>query len=431
VYADNDGQGYSAREVAGRAFNFCLEAASSRVAAVSRAEERFKAVGTRPSADYRQRMSKARTLLADARAKAADAASCARPAMASLADSLHAGEMLVIEHARAQIAARGPRKGFRFGCNGFRYPQLGEPYAELFTNLLNFVTLPFYRGMTERVEGQRDFSAAQKILERMLRSGVEAKGHPLLWFHRASIPEWLKGKTYDQVRASSRDYILDAVRRFKDRVHVWDVINEAHDWANDFSFDLDQLVELTRLAADATREADPKALRIVNSCCTWSEYVADGRNYSLPLGRPGRSVLSYVRDVLKAGVDFEVIGLQMYYPARDMFEIDRHLDMFCRLGKPVHITELGVSSSIAPVKVARDNPGISPNYWHGREWSEAEQAEWVEAYYTICYAKPAIEAITWWDFCDPAFIPHGGFADENLRPKEAYHRLKKLVTHWR
>ncbi|UCC68894.1 MAG: endo-1,4-beta-xylanase, partial [Armatimonadota bacterium] len=123
-------------------------------------------------------------------------------------------------------------------------------------------------------------------------------------------------------------------------------------------------------------------------------------------------------------------GVQMYYPARDLFEIDRQLDRFCQFGKPVQITELGVSSSAEPVK---HDPIVDIHFrrqWHGTPWSESEQADWIEAYYTMCYSKPEIQAITWWDFCDPAFVPHGGLVDENLRPKESYHRLKALIEGW-
>lgn len=37
--------------------------------------------------------------------------------------------------------------------------------------------------------------------------------------------------------------------------------------------------------------------------------------------------------------------MQFYYPDQDMFEINRMLDRFGQLGKPIHITELGVSSA--------------------------------------------------------------------------------------
>jgi GH35 family endo-1,4-beta-xylanase len=430
VYADNGGAGYSADEVADTTLSFSFEAAESRVAAVARAENGFRKAGTRPSSDYSQRMARAQELLGDARSKRSDEAACAKLAMASLAESLHAGEMLVVEHARSRIAASPKREGFLFGANGFRYVDLGEEYAELFGGVLNFVTLPFYRSRTEVEEGKRDFSRVEKILEWTRRDGLEVKGHPLVWFHRAGIPEWLEGRSYEEFEATHRDYVLDAVGRFRDRVNIWDIINEAHDWANDLDYTQEQLTEMTRLAADVTREADPEAARVVNSCWTWSEYVAIGRNYSRMIGRPARSVLQYIRDLIGAGVEFEAIGLQMYYPTRDLFEIDRQLERFSQFGKAVHITELGVSSSVKPVKYDPIVDVHIKRYWHGRPWNESDQADWIEGYYTLCYSKPTVEAATWWDFCDPSFIPHGGFVDEKLRPKEGYHRLKGLIERW-
>jgi hypothetical protein len=69
--------------------------------------------------------------------------------------------------------------------------------------------------------------------------------------------------------------------------------------------------------------------------------------------------------------------------------------------------------------------------WHGRPWSEEEQADWIEAYYTIAYSKPAIQAITWWDFAEPAWYPHGALCREDLSPKDGYKRLQRLIRSWR
>ncbi len=179
VYADNGGRGYQVTEVGGRRLNFCLEAAESRVSAVAEAEARFREMGTSPSSEYEGRMSRASARLEEARGKRGDEVGCARAAVASLAESLHAGELLVVEHARARIARSPKRTGFLFGCNGFRYPELGEKYAELFGRLLNFATLPFYRARTEEREGARDFSRVEKILEWTMRDGIGVKGHPL------------------------------------------------------------------------------------------------------------------------------------------------------------------------------------------------------------------------------------------------------------
>lgn len=121
----------------------------------------------------------------------------------------------------------------------------------------------------------------------------------------------------------------------------------------------------------------------------------------------------------------------MYYPAQDMFEIDRQLERFCALGKPVHVTELGVSCSPDPQRVYGELRKPSPHYWHGRPWSESEQADWIEDFYTICYSKPSIEAVSWWNFSEPSSVPHSALVRENLEPKEGYRRLQQLIQGWR
>jgi hypothetical protein len=55
----------------------------------------------------------------------------------------------------------------------------------------------------------------------------------------------------------------------------------------------------------------------------------------------------------------------------------------------------------------------------------------VEQFYTICYSKPQVQAVTWWDFSDPAFTRDGGLVDEKFLPKEAYERLKRLIASWK
>ncbi len=431
LYADNEGKGYAADEVSGRRLNLSVEFATSRLAAVRRAEAAYRTEGTVPSADYEDRIDRASALLKQMRDKADDPVGEARLAMASLCESMHAGEMLVLDHARARIAARPVRNDFLFGCNGFRYPKAEPEYARLFSGLFNYVTAPFYRRGTEPEEGKSDFSNAEAIAEWGAREGLRVKGHPLIWLHEAGTPDWLKGRSHDEVLATHLDYVRDAVGRFKGRIDYWDIINEAHSWNNIHCWPYEQLVDITRRAAEVTGETNPAATRVVNCCFTWSEYVSTGWGSDYKFDTPMRSTLQYCRDVLDAGVPFEAIGLQMYEPPRDMFEISRHIDMFCRLGKKVHITELGISSSPEPI-VRRDRIYV-PNemLWHGRPWSETEQADWIEAFYTICYAKPEVEAVTWWDFADPCFLPHGGMVREDLQPKESYHRLKGLLDAWR
>ncbi len=434
VFADNGGRGCEPAQVRGRILNFVLDAAASRIVAVEARAERARAEGSFASGDWEKCLGRAQGLLEDARTQQGDDVSCTRLATQSLAAGMRAGESLAITCARTRIAGAGPRPEFRFGCNGFGYPRQGARYAEAFAKLFDFVTLPFYRGGTEKEEGKRDFSRVERILEWTGPAGIPAKGHPLVWFHWAGIPDWLRGKSYEEVAATHRDYIADAVGRFRDRIKIWDVINEAHDWANELGYSAEQLNEMTRLAAEATREADPEAVRIVNNCETWGQYVALGWNYAGKLNRPVRHVLRYLRELEAAGVEYEVIGLQMYAPQRDLLEIERQLDRFVEFVKPIHITELGVPSLPTAAQDPKNQEAldkITLRQWHGRPWSRTEQADWVEGYYTLCYAHPAVEAVTWWDLSDPAFIAGGGLLDEELKEKEAYRWLEGLIGTWR
>ena len=105
----------------------------------------------------------------------------------------------------------------------------------------------------------------------------------------------------------------------------------------------------------------------------------------------------------------------------------RLLDEYARFGKPVHITELGVRSALSSYR-REDEPAqlrATHGDWHF-PWCEKTQADWLEWFYTMCYARSEIEALTWWDLQDPAFVDHSGLLQEDETPKEAYYRLAAL-----
>ena len=426
LYADAEGRGYRA----GQEIVLNRELASSRLAAVDKALQQARQEGAVLPQPAAERIEKARALLRQADEAGADPKRATPLAMASLCELLWGAEEVVLARARRAVARRGARKGFLFGCNFFGFPELGETYAEQFAALFNFATLPLYWRSFEPEEGKPRYAPVDTKLARLEQAGITAKGHPLCWFHEAGCPAWMQGRPFEQWRQAQRRRITGIVGRYRGRIRVYDVINEAHDWGNEPQFSQDQLLEMTRLAAEATRAADPKAVRVVNNCCLFAEYAAEGGTYRGKQPRPLRTPLQYLRAVLKAGVDLDAIGLQVYYPEHDLFEIARMLDRFAALGKPLHVTELGVSSS-----AARDEQSMgkepTKSYWHA-PWSEGIQAEWVEQFYTLCYAHPAVEAVTWWDFSDAGghFWPHGGFLRPDGQPKESYHRLQRLTRDW-
>ena len=111
-----------------------------------------------------------------------------------------------------------------------------------------------------------------------------------------------------------------------------------------------------------------------------------------------------------------------------MVAVDRLLDAFKALGKPIHITEMGVNGGLRGQGVGngRNNWSqfdMSEGTWQGG-WNERTQSEWMETFYTIAAARTEIQALTWWDFKEPSFSGNGAFLYEDDNPREIFFRLK-------
>ena len=430
LFAD-DGGGLYAPQARELLLNY--EFARSRAAFVRRYVKAAQGAGVTFSKAMLERLDRGEAALRRA-SEAHETAARVGYSNESLSETMWAGEMAALERARYRIARQGARPGFL--CGAYSYPfAKTEEHFKLFTDLFNEMTLalyrrgtdtPYFRPGVEREEGKADYSLADATLQKIAGMDITVKGHPLVWFTLPGLPEFLRTKTWDGVKQSCRDHIFRTVGRYKSRIHLWDVMNEANDTANLLGYNHAQLLELTRLGAETTRVADPTAFRVVNANSTWSEYVLTRRT---PDGAKTWSALNYFTAVEEARIPYEAIGLQLYDPKRDMLEIERQMERFFVFGKPVHITELGISSSSEPDKRSQFVP--SPDVWHGTQWTETIQADWVEQYYTLCYSKPEIQAVIWWNFSDPGLHSNAGFLTGDLRPKEAYHRLLGLVRSWR
>ena len=63
-----------------------------------------------------------------------------------------------------------------------------------------------------------------------------------------------------------------------------------------------------------------------------------------------------------------------------------------------------------------------------REIVAAAQADYAVKFYRVCFAHPAMQAITWWDLCDQgSWLPGGGMLRADKSPKPVYEQLKRLI----
>lgn len=417
VTADNFGEGYR-----GDFVDFVSEAVRCYLAAARRLME-----GEQPSVQARGHLLAAE----DYEHMANRGRKTGENRLYALSHAVFAAELALFERSRRQLAVQ-PRTpdNLLLGCNIFRYTTGDAPYAKRFANAFNFATLPFYPGRTVRERGQYDYRGVDPALQFLEDKGIRAKGHPLWFGAEGSNPAWLKALKGTELVRAAEEIARHHVRRYKGRIAVWDVINEAHDWANCFELSQEEQLQLTRILSDATKDEDPGALRVANSCLPFAEYVA-GR-YCCHGALPERllSPLQYYRRLLERGVDFDAIGIQLYFPARDMLMIHRMLSIFASLGKPVHITEMGVNGGSRPSLAGTEGSSwsqlaLSEGSWQGG-WNEGRQADWLEQFYSLAASMPQVQALTWWDFIEPSFFGNGALLYEDETPREIYFRLLAL-----
>ena len=319
------------------------------------------------------------------------------------------------------------RHKFLFGCNIFklgrcRTPEDNTAYEKRFAELLNFATLPFYWWNYERKRGNPDDDRTDQIVRWCKAHNVKTKGHPLAWNY--VDPRWLPKEPTEAMQLQLKR-IGRCVRRFKDDIDIWDVVNEAT------HYDRDQIKKqapilteairkmgigaYVRKAFKAARQANPKATLLINDYRTGPDYA--------------NKVISELLDENDRPL-YDVIGIQSHmhgggWPVRKAWEV---CERFAKFGKPLHFTETTLVSGVQgwELRKKRKDPDFR---WISTPEGEKRQAEQVAEFYRVLFSHPAVEAITWWDFTDQNAWQQApaGLVRENMTPKPAYEELERLI----
>lgn len=311
------------------------------------------------------------------------------------------------------------RSAFLFGCNIFMLdPKNGQPwqqdYQRLFTNLLNYATLPFYWSTFEGKQGEPSHDRLTAMARWCRAHGIEPKGHPLVWHE--TWPKWAPQEP-DAAIPLLQARVADLIPRYRGLIDYWDVLNEANN-ARDF---------VKTGEGNWIRRDGPAA--VVSTALGWAR-EAVGTN---------RAVLLYndfnvsseneelIAELANRNALPDAIGIQSHmhdhvWPLRRAWQI---CERFGAFGRPVHFTELTVVSSTNRPK----NYDAKRGEWPNTPAGEAAQAEYVGQLYPLLFSHPAVRAITWWDFSDRNAWRNApsGLIREDMTPKPAYNKLHALL----
>ncbi len=161
-------------------------------------------------------------------------------------------------------------------------------------------------------------------------------GHTLVW--HGQLPAWLEAGpwTREELAPVLREHIAAVVGRYRGRVQLWDVVNEAFEddgrrrespWQRVLGGDY--LEHAFRWA----HEADPAAVLIYN------DYNGEG------LGKKSDAIYELLRELKGRGVPVHGVALQMHMTVGQLppaSELRANLRRLAELGLELHITEADV-----------------------------------------------------------------------------------------
>lgn len=227
-------------------------------------------------------------------------------------------------------------------------------YAEFILKNYSSLTAEnaFKQASLNPAEDVWNLSEADVIADFCRQNGLKLRGHCLVW---GQLKSWMTRDSdgnlvsKDVLLERMHDYITTVVTRYKDIVHVWDVVNEPFGFdkkegafkQNDFFAICGE--EYITKAFEFAHEADPTAVLCLNETKV------------LKNNQKQKYLLNYVEKWIGEGVPIHAVGVQSHWNTFEINESPRRLqkiiDKLYKLGVDIQITEcdIGISADESEV----------------------------------------------------------------------------------
>jgi len=269
----------------------------------------------------------------------------------------------------AQVRARMNRHAFRFGTAApAQLINENEKFRETLKRLFNTVT--FENDLKWFQFTGADYRPVDSAINWLNANGFQVRGHTLVWGSERNIPREAWALSNDELRRAIEARVVTTAERFRGKVYLWDVVNEART----------ELALWERIGWEwfprtyaLAHRADPGAKLCYNDFAI-TEDAETGPG-------PRTVVKERIQRLIDAKAPFDVIGIQGHVgvPITPMPKVLEILDDYAKFGKELEITEydLGV-------------------------WDDAVHGKHMEDFLTASFSHPAVTAFIMWGFWEGA-----------------------------
>jgi len=233
--------------------------------------------------------------------------------------------------------------------------------------------------------------------------------------------------TREELLQRMHDHIGAVVGRYKGKVKVWDVVNEA---LSDFGPDtlrkslwLDIIgPDFIEKAFEYAHEADPDAILRYN-------------DYGLENPEKRRKLISLIKSLQEKKVPVMAIGTQAHVNVSTSFEaMDQSLTELETLGLPIHVTELDVNSAAGGQRSTAADISGNSSTTQGGLVSEADQklaAAYAGLFRAFLKHDKSVAVVTFWGLNDALSWRSQGkplLFDGDNKPKPAFDAVIRVAT---
>jgi endo-1,4-beta-xylanase len=330
------------------------------------------------------------------------------------------GELIILGNPGEEVRIEQLSHEFWFGAaisNGFVSGSMSAEdklqYEEKFLkNFNSAVTENALKwGNMEPKKGEVNYAVVDGILAWTDKHNIPLRGHNIYWGIEKFVQDWVKELDDEELLKTLQSRAKDIATRYKGRFAQYDLNNEMIHG----NFYEERLgADITKKMVKWVHEKDPDAQLFLN-------------DYDILTGKRLDDYMAHIRGLLGQGVKIAGIGVQGHLHGErfDREELKRSLDSLAVFRLPIIVTEFNMPGQRS--KYYRENiRTMTPE-------EEAQKAEDLVDYYSICFAHPAVDGILMWGFWAAAnWIPVSSLYNIDWSPTPAADAYQDLIfkTWW-